>query len=120
MATHSSVIAWRIPRTEEPGGLQSRGSRSRTRLRRLSTRVYCEEGQSPEKAEGEAVLPGGATCRLQGGGCAFVCYFLPKGPDSRKDPRSLSCHLPRPGLSLSPTLRAWGGMSRGHLIRDRV
>ena len=25
-ATHSSVIAWRIPRTEEPGGLQSMGS----------------------------------------------------------------------------------------------
>ena len=26
MATHSSVPAWRIPWTEEPGGLQSRGS----------------------------------------------------------------------------------------------
>ena len=26
MATHSSVLAWRIPRTEEPGGLQSMGS----------------------------------------------------------------------------------------------
>ena len=26
MATHSSVFAWRIPRTEEPGGLQSMGS----------------------------------------------------------------------------------------------
>ena len=26
MATHSSILAWRIPRTEEPGGLQSRGS----------------------------------------------------------------------------------------------
>ena len=26
MATHSSVLAWRIPRTEEPGGLQSVGS----------------------------------------------------------------------------------------------
>ena len=25
MATHSSIIAWRIPWTEEPGGLQSRG-----------------------------------------------------------------------------------------------
>ena len=25
-ATHSSILAWRIPRTEEPGGLQSRGS----------------------------------------------------------------------------------------------
>ena len=25
MATHSSIIAWRIPWTEKPGGLQSRG-----------------------------------------------------------------------------------------------
>ena len=25
MATHSSILAWRIPRTEEPGGLQSIG-----------------------------------------------------------------------------------------------
>ena len=23
MATHSSILVWRIPRTEEPGGLQS-------------------------------------------------------------------------------------------------
>ena len=26
MATHSSILAWRIPQTEEPGGLQSIGS----------------------------------------------------------------------------------------------
>ena len=26
MATHSSIVAWRIPRSEEPGGLQSTGS----------------------------------------------------------------------------------------------
>ena len=26
MGTHSSVLAWRIPWTEEPGGLQSMGS----------------------------------------------------------------------------------------------
>ena len=26
MATHSSILAWRIPGTEEPGGLQSKGS----------------------------------------------------------------------------------------------
>ena len=25
MVTHSSILAWRIPRTEEPGGLQSVG-----------------------------------------------------------------------------------------------
>ena len=27
MATHSSILAWRIPWTEEPGGLQSMGKR---------------------------------------------------------------------------------------------
>ena len=26
METHSSILAWRIPQTEEPGGLQSIGS----------------------------------------------------------------------------------------------
>ena len=26
MATHSSTLAWKIPWTEDPGGLQSRGS----------------------------------------------------------------------------------------------
>ena len=26
VATHSSILAWRIPRTEKPGGLQSTGS----------------------------------------------------------------------------------------------
>ena len=25
MATHSSILAWKIPGTEEPGGLQSMG-----------------------------------------------------------------------------------------------
>ena len=35
MATHSSILAWEIPWTEEPGGLQSRGRRATTE--RLST-----------------------------------------------------------------------------------
>ena len=26
MAIHSSILAWKIPRTEEPGGLKSTGS----------------------------------------------------------------------------------------------
>ena len=29
MATHSRTLAWRIPQTEEPGGLQSMGSQKR-------------------------------------------------------------------------------------------
>ena len=33
MATHSSIFARRIPWTEEPGGLQSVGLQSQTRLR---------------------------------------------------------------------------------------
>ena len=31
-ATHSSILAWEIPWTEEPGGLQSLGSQSQTWL----------------------------------------------------------------------------------------
>ena len=37
MATHSSVLAWRIPGTGESGGLPSVGSQSRTRLKQLSS-----------------------------------------------------------------------------------
>ena len=32
MATHSNILAWKIPWMEEPGGLQSMGSQSWTRL----------------------------------------------------------------------------------------
>ena len=39
-ATHSSVLAWSIPRTEEPGGLQSTGGRGWTRLKQLSMHSY--------------------------------------------------------------------------------
>ena len=39
MTPHSSILAWRIPWTEEPGGLQSMGSQSLTRLKELSTYV---------------------------------------------------------------------------------
>ena len=40
MATHSSMLAWRTPWTEEPRGLQSTGSR----LKRLNTHA-CGPGQ---------------------------------------------------------------------------
>ena len=51
MATHSSILAWRIPWTEEPGGLQSTGSQRvgydftftftfNPQLRRLSALVF--------------------------------------------------------------------------------
>ena len=36
LATHSSVLAWRIPGTAEPGGLPSPVAQSRTRLSDLA------------------------------------------------------------------------------------
>ena len=37
MATHSSILAWRIPWTEEPGKLQSMGSQELDMAEQLST-----------------------------------------------------------------------------------
>ena len=39
MATHSSILAWKIPWTEEPGRLQSKG-KNQTQLKRLSMHAY--------------------------------------------------------------------------------
>ena len=45
MATHSSVLAWRIPGTGEPGGLPSMGSHrvghDRNNLAAAAAEVYC-------------------------------------------------------------------------------
>ena len=41
MGMHSSILAWRIPRTEEPSRLQSIVSqKSQTQLKQLSTYVF--------------------------------------------------------------------------------
>ena len=39
LATHSRILAWRIPWTEEPGRLQSLGLQSQTWLKWLSTHI---------------------------------------------------------------------------------
>ena len=52
MAIHSSVLAWRIPGTVEPGGLPSMGLHSRTRLKRLSS--SSKDGWQPPEARREA------------------------------------------------------------------
>ena len=68
MATHSSILAWRIPWTEEPGGLQSIGSQ-RVRHDRFSISVhlvigsychkpweYSEEGTDRPLLSGASIL----------------------------------------------------------------
>ena len=53
MATHPSILAWEIPRTEEPGGLQSVGSQrvrhdEHTRRHLLRGGKYGEGGRQEE------------------------------------------------------------------------
>ena len=44
MATHSSVLAWSIPWTEEPGGLQSMGSQGPTGVLDCSDLAHTPKG----------------------------------------------------------------------------
>ena len=45
MVTHSSILAWRIPGTEEPGRLQSMGSQRVTQLKQLSTQHIFQDAE---------------------------------------------------------------------------
>ena len=41
MATHCSILVWRIPQTEEPGGATAHGAaKSQTRLKQLTYNTY--------------------------------------------------------------------------------
>ena len=61
MATHSSVLAWRIPGTGEPGGLPSVGSQSRIRLKWLSSSSRFTKNWA-ERTEISLVPPAPTTC----------------------------------------------------------
>ena len=41
MATHSSILAWRIPWTEEPGGLQSKDCKELDTTEQLTLSLIC-------------------------------------------------------------------------------
>ena len=69
MATHSSILAWRIPWTEEPGGLQPMGSQGvGHELKRLTLYFSLQPGPilgcvclleallAPERTEGSLCL----------------------------------------------------------------
>ena len=46
VATHSSILAWKIPWTEEPGGLQAMGSKESDMTERLNHRHHLRESLS--------------------------------------------------------------------------
>ena len=45
MATHPSILAWKIPQTEEPGGLQSMGSQELGTAGQLNHHQKLEEAR---------------------------------------------------------------------------
>ena len=68
MAPHSSTLAWRIPWTEEPGGLPGGVARSRTRLSNFTFMHWRRKWQPtpvflPGESQGRGSLVG---CRLWG------------------------------------------------------
>ena len=58
MAAHFSILAWRSPWTEEPGGLQSTGSQ-RVGLKRLSSYNKKGRGGPSQATEYAEALPDG-------------------------------------------------------------
>ena len=51
MATHSSILAWRIQWTQEPGRLPSMGHKSQTQLRDKTTTMFDPEHQWNHKTQ---------------------------------------------------------------------
>ena len=102
MATHSSVLAWRIPGTGEPGGLPSMGSQSRTRLKRLSSSSSSRRLRRPPVL-GSLLLLLWSCCYSEGscsratgfGRCSVVFDSLQ--PRELQHSR-LPCLLPIPGI----------------------
>ena len=55
MATHSSILAWRIPWTEEPGGLQSMGSQKSQTNWANNTNASPNISLIPDKEKGKYI-----------------------------------------------------------------
>ena len=81
MATHSRVLAWRIPGTVEPGGLPSMGSPSRTRLKQLSSSSSSQYSCLEHPMDRGMVL-----LLLSRFSCVRLCVI----------PRTAAIRLPRP------------------------
>ena len=61
MTAHSGILAWRISRTEEPGGLQSMGSQ-RSTLAQARCSIY------------KCAVVGSARLLFMGLVCSYLCY----------------------------------------------
>ena len=92
MATDSSTLAWKIPWTEEPSGLQPLGSQSRTRPSSFAFRFtfvavararICQWGQGAPGLRSSDLAAGGPSCLCDH--CALINsrLNLPSGAQGR-------------------------------------
>ena len=88
MATHSSILAWRIPRTQEPGRLQSMGSQ---RVRHDSVTKHSTVVKNPpanaENIRDQGSIPESASS--PGGGHGNPPVFLPGESHREGEPGGL-------------------------------
>ena len=71
MATHSSILAWRIPWTEGPGSYSPRGNKESDTTERLHTHMYLFAGCAGFCCGAQASLV--VACRLS---CLVACGIL--------------------------------------------
>ena len=109
MATHSSTLAWKIPWTEEPGSLQSRGQKESDTTERLHSLTISSVSPAPNIHS----LPGSYS--LTPLFCQNIYYFFficilyikyylgfPGGSDSKESAHNAGDPGSIPGLGRSP------------------
>ena len=108
MATHSSILAWRIPWTKELGGLQSTGRKELDTTERLHF-THFHLGNPPGRARSSFKASRKFALKKETwGGSQPLCTK----PAFRESPLHSTPHT-RPCGKMSPVWRAVGGVSLG-------
>ena len=122
MATHSSILAWRIPRTEKPGRLKSMGSQSIGHDRAINTFISYINAwnvHSGSHWKTHARQPITLRCRDPGAEAAGpgpTCTRLPRGHLPCSELLALQFGLSSFGLEPSAALH-WAGEGRARQSR---
>ena len=107
MAARSSVPAWRVPWTEEPGGLRSTGLQSQTGQKRLGTRVRTAKLPLPDGRRALCVL---------NPPCLISCTFTEmKSVDFCSNPTAGQCSSLSPRF---PQMTSFEDFSCGHTCKS--
>ena len=114
MATHSRILAWRIPRTEEPGGLQCRSAAAESLP---SCPTLCDPVDGSHQAPRPRDSPGKST----GAGCHCLLQCMKVRSESEVAQSCPTLSDPRdgtpPGKSTGAGCLAFSGAS-GHRVPE--